>query len=162
MDDPLADSYLRHYGTVYRFVRRRTATRQDAEDLTHEVFEAAVAALAQARLQAPPPLAWLYTVARRRLIDARRRLSSSGEPLGAGAQSSDDRAYGPRVVETLVEALGCLTDAQRRVIVLKIFEGLTFAEIAARLGASEDACKMRFARGLARLREELEQKGVTP
>jgi DNA-directed RNA polymerase specialized sigma24 family protein len=44
-----------------------------------------------------------------------------------------------------------------RVIALKLFDGLSFAEIAVRLDSSEEACKMRFSRGLAKLRTELER-----
>jgi RNA polymerase sigma factor (sigma-70 family) len=158
MDDPLALSYRRHFDDVYRFVRRRSSAA-DAEDVTQEVFAAAAVALAGARVEVPPPLAWLYTVARRRLADLTRRRvspeSSSANDLPAG-----ERTYGPQVGRELAAAFGRLTDAQRRVIVLKLFDGRSFVEIAALLGSSENACKMRFSRGLAKLREELERKGI--
>jgi len=158
MDDPLAVSYRRHFDDVYRFVRRR-ATAADAEDLTQEVFAAAAVALADARVEAPPPLAWLYTVARRRLVDLARRRASS-DSSAADDRTAEERTYGPQVGRALADAFTRLTDAQRRVIVLKLFDGRSFAEIAALLGSSEGACKMRFSRGLATLREELERKGI--
>jgi RNA polymerase sigma factor (sigma-70 family) len=158
MDDPLAISYRRHFHDVYRFVRRR-ASAAEAEDLTQEVFAAAAVALGDARVEAPPPLAWLYTVARRRLVDLARRRVSPESPSGT-ERLVHERTYGPQVGRELVAAFGQLTDAQRRVIVLKLFDGRSFAEIAALLGSSESACKMRFSRGLARLREELERKGI--
>src|SRR2546421_481790 len=157
MDDPLAVSYRRHFDDVYRFVRRR-ATAADAEDLTQEVFAAAAVALADARVEAPPPLAWLYTVARRRLVDLARR-ASWVEPA-ANERTAEERTYGPQVGRELAAAFARLTDAQRRVIALKLFDGRSFAEIAALLGSSEGACKMRFSRGLATLREELERQGM--
>ncbi len=158
MDDPLAVSYRRHFDDVYRFVRRR-ATAAEAEDLTQEVFAAAAVALADARVEAPPPLAWLYTVARRRLIDlARRRVSA--ESTSPNERSGGEPTYGPHVGRELVAAFGQLTDAQRRVIVLKLFDGRSFGEIAALVGSTESACKMRFSRGLGKLREELERKGI--
>ena len=116
-------------------------------------------ALADARLEAPPPLAWLYTVARRRLVDLARRRASPELPAG-GDRPPDERSYGPQVARELAAAFGQLTDAQRRVIVLKLFDGWSFAEIGGLLGSSESACKMRFSRGLTRLREELERKGI--
>jgi RNA polymerase sigma-70 factor (ECF subfamily) len=155
MDDPLAVSYRRHFEDVYRFVRRR-APAADAEDLTHEVFTAAAAALADERVEAPPPLAWLYTVARRRLIDQARRKPSPVLPPA----EADEQGYGAEVAGALAAAFRLLTDAERRVIVLKLFDGRPFAEIAAELKTSEQACKMRFSRGLGRLREELERKGI--
>jgi RNA polymerase sigma factor (sigma-70 family) len=157
MDDPLAVSYRRHFDDVYRFVRRRT-TAAEAEDLTQEVFAAAAVALADARVEAPPPLAWLYTVARRRLVDLARRRASPESPAGDGP--ADERTYGPQVGRELAAAFAHLTNAQRRVIVLKLFDGRSFADIAALVGSSESACKMRFSRGLGKLREELERKGI--
>ena len=158
MDDPLAVSYRRHFNDVYRFVRRR-ATATEAEELTQEVFAAAAAALADARVEAPPPLAWLYTVARRRLVDlARRRALPGSDPVDEPL--ADERTYGLQVGRELAAAFRQLTDAQRRVIVLKLFDGRSFAEIAAVVGSSESACKMRFSRGLAVLRQELERRGI--
>jgi RNA polymerase sigma-70 factor (ECF subfamily) len=164
MDEHAAAPWRHQYGSVYRFVRRRAASREDAEDVTQEVFEAATVALARARLDAEaPPLAWLYTVARRRLID-RLRLSAQATGTLDPELVADlgERSYGPAIVRALLEGLGTLDEAQRRVVVLKVFEGRSFAEIAAELGASEEACRMRLSRGLAALRRQLETKGVTP
>jgi len=47
-------------------------------------------------------------------------------------------------------------------VVLKQLRGLSFADIAARVGATEEACKMRFARGLEALRRDLEREGLEP
>jgi RNA polymerase sigma-70 factor (ECF subfamily) len=163
VDEHATAPWRRQYGSVYRFVRRRTASRQDAEDVTQEVFEAAVAALGQARLKAEaPPLAWLYTVARRRLVDRLRAARPAGAALDLEAQVGGEHAYGPALVSALVDGLRSLDEGQRRVIVLKLLEGRSFAEIAAEVGASEEACRMRFSRGLARLRRYLAEKGVTP
>lgn len=164
MDDRATASWRRHYGSVYRFVRRRSPSREDAEDVTQEVFEAAATALAKARLDAEPPLAWLYAVARRRLVDRLRIPAAQQTPLNEGAFVDDrgERAYAPAIVQALVEGLRSLDEGQRRVVVSKLFEGRSFAEIAAELEVSEEACRMRFSRGLARLRHQLEEKGVTP
>jgi DNA-directed RNA polymerase specialized sigma24 family protein len=45
---------------------------------------------------------------------------------------------------------------------MKLLEGRTFAEIAALVGASEPACKMRFARGLEAVRAQLREQGFEP
>lgn len=152
------------YEAIYRFVRRRAASREDAEDVTQEVFASAVRALAEARLtEEAPAVAWLYTVARRRLADRLRR--EYRQPLvsdSAISTSEDERLYGPAIVRALRDGLRELDDQQRQVVVLKLFEGRKFAEIAAIVGASEQACRARFSRGLASLRAYLAEKGVTP
>jgi RNA polymerase sigma-70 factor (ECF subfamily) len=53
--------------------------------------------------------------------------------------------------ERLERALESLSEAQREVIVLRKLEEWTFPEIAARLGKSEDACRMAFARAMSAL-----------
>jgi RNA polymerase sigma factor (sigma-70 family) len=165
MNEHPAEPWRRQYGSVYRFVRRRASSREDAEDLTQEVFEAAISALSQARLAAEtPPLAWLYTVARRRLIDrfkAPVRVGASLDPEDV-CGVNHERAYGPSIVNALLEGLRSLDEAQRRVVVMKVLEGRSFAEIAVEVDATEEACRMRLSRGLANLRRQLERKGVTP
>jgi RNA polymerase sigma-70 factor (ECF subfamily) len=53
--------------------------------------------------------------------------------------------------QRLEAALDAMTDAERELIVLRKFEELTFPEMAARLGKSEDACRMAFSRAMAAL-----------
>jgi RNA polymerase sigma-70 factor (ECF subfamily) len=70
---PLSDAALRqHRAQVFKYLRRRTASDELAEDLTQEVFEAAAAHL-ETLDGAKPLLAWLYRVAHNRLIDELRR-----------------------------------------------------------------------------------------
>jgi RNA polymerase sigma-70 factor (ECF subfamily) len=163
MDEFAISSYRRHYDSVYRFVRRRAASSQEAEDLTQEVFEAALAAFAAQRLVGEPSLPWLYTVAERRLIGVWRRSvkTESLDPDSAPALPSAE-SYGSRVSETLLVGLRDLPKGQREVVVLKLLQGRAFAEIASRLGISEEACRMRLSRGLATLRDHLEAEGVEP
>jgi RNA polymerase sigma-70 factor (ECF subfamily) len=70
--------------------------------------------------------------------------------------------YGPDVARALRRAIASLPEAQRAVVVLKLIEGWRFREIAARLGVSEAACKMRLARALEQLRDALDEEGVRP
>jgi RNA polymerase sigma-70 factor, ECF subfamily len=163
MTDPAAEAFERHYGSVFRFVRRRSSGRDEAEDLTQEVFAAAVAALGEARVESPPPLSWLYTVAQRRLIDAARRGRVLPVTVAAEAErATREPVYGSEVARSLARAVAELPESQRAVVVAKLWEGRSLAEIAGRLGTSEAACKMRFARGLAQLRDRLKEEGVEP
>jgi RNA polymerase sigma factor (sigma-70 family) len=157
VDDLAAQAFKRHYRQLYGFVRRRTACDVDAEDVVAEVFADAAAALDRFRPGATPVLAWLYTVARRRLADEARR--SSRVPSFAAAETVE---YGADVARAIKRALEALPEGQRRVVVLKLIEGWSFREIAEQLGTSEAACKMRLSRALERLRDALEQEGVEP
>ena len=70
--------------------------------------------------------------------------------------------YGPSVAASLRAAVDRLPDAQRRVVVLKLLRGASFAEVAVALGTSEEAARMRFSRALRSVRADLEKEGIEP
>jgi RNA polymerase sigma-70 factor (ECF subfamily) len=156
----------RHYPEVYRYVRRRSQSREDAEDVTQTVFAQATAGLERSTAGSPPALAWLYTVARRRLIDEhRRRYATEARviPLDeARLEHREPEDYGIAIAQALAHGIASLPAEQREVVVLKVVEGRRFAEIAARLGVSEEACRTRLSRALRSLRTRLEEEGITP
>jgi RNA polymerase sigma-70 factor (ECF subfamily) len=155
--DPTEQAFRRHYAEVYRFVRRRTQSDADAEDLAQQVFADASASL---RVDGRPPIAWLYAVAKRRFADAARREArrAAFPPL-----LTDHAAeYGPSVAASLRAAVDRLPETQRRVVVLKLLRGASFAEIATELGTSEEAARMRFSRALRSVRTDLEKEGIEP
>ena len=155
MNDVADRAFRRHYDQVYRYVRRRTHDHHRAEELTQQVFADAAASL---RETGGPPLAWLYTVAKRRFADEARKRGAQVALAPAAAPVE----YGPEVASSLRRALAALPEGQRQVVVLKLLRGVRFAEIAEKLGLSEAAAKMRFVRALEALRAELEREGVTP
>jgi RNA polymerase sigma-70 factor (ECF subfamily) len=157
VDDLAERAFRRHYGQVYRFVRRRTGDHHRAEELTQQVFADAAASL---RESPSPALAWLYTVARRRFADEVRRNTLENGLAITAVPSAETREYGPNLAVALSNALARLPEAQRQVAVLKLVRGARFAEIGRLLGVSEAAAKMRFVRALEALRSELEQEGV--
>jgi RNA polymerase sigma-70 factor, ECF subfamily len=152
-----------HYRKVWRFVRRRAASAEDAEDLTQEVFANAAASL-DSRGTDSATLAWLYTVARRRLADeARRRgrLAKASLDLVADPAAPEAR-YGREVSRALDAALSRMPDGQRRVVLGRLIQGRSFADLCRELGTTEEACRMRFMRGLQLLREEFTKEGLEP
>lgn len=155
----------RHYDLVFRYVRRRTRSQSDAEDITQEVFADAAAALArQASLTEQQTLAWLYTVAKRRLVDEARRSARRVDPVDVPLElaPTPESEYGPGVAAEIVHALRELPEPQREVVLMKVFDGRSFAEIAGRLGISEAAAKMRCVRGLEAVRAMLRHEGIQP
>jgi RNA polymerase sigma-70 factor (ECF subfamily) len=153
----------RQYKEILGFVRRRTGTSADAEDITQEVFASAAEQLSRSTSSAPPTLGWLYTVARRRLVDeARQRRRPETVSLELVREPEAESEYGDSVARAFDSALGRLTEGQRVVVLLRLLEGRSFAEIARRVAATEEACRMRFMRGLEQLRTELEREGITP
>jgi RNA polymerase sigma-70 factor (ECF subfamily) len=157
----LGDAFREHRRAIFLYLLRRTGDADRAEDLTQEVFAEAVAALPRLFVDRKPLLPWLYTVARRRAIDAARR--DRLVPCGSLEDVSADvaeRAPGADL-GVVVEAVRTLPATQRAVVLMRLFEGRSFAEIGIALDAAESACRMRFSRAMRALRRSLEQAGFT-
>jgi RNA polymerase sigma-70 factor (ECF subfamily) len=158
----LAAVYERHRYKVYRYLLRRTGSADEAEELTQRVFADAVDSLARGS-RPDSVAAWLFAVAERRFVDEIRRRTRAANFIRAQPEPpKSDLDYGPAVAQALRRSLKRLPDDQREIVVMKIFEGRTFADIADRVGATEAACKMRFSRGIRLLRQMLDQEGFTP
>jgi RNA polymerase sigma-70 factor, ECF subfamily len=160
----IENAFRLHRTEIYRYLRRRTKSSDQAEELTQQVF--ADAALTLSRMDASPAslVGLLYTIARRRFADEARRIGNHGErvPLEAIDDELPAPEYGSHLAHAIREAIAQLPDEQRRVVCLKLIEGCSFAEIASLTGATEAAAKMRFQRGLAAVRRELERQGIEP
>jgi RNA polymerase sigma-70 factor, ECF subfamily len=152
--------YERYASLVFTFAVRLLGTRADAEDLLQEVF---LQVWRQAQSYNPArgsPEAWLITMTRSRAIDklrsTRRRDTIPVPPneptrLAGGAQEeSPTRASEVRLMVEGV--LTKLPEAQRIVLELAYFDGLSQSEIAARLREPLGTVKTRIRAGLERLR----------
>ena len=150
-------------GTAFRLIRRVLRDPAPAEDVLQEVFWQVWqdARLYDARRGSP--LGWLLMRAKARAIDRlrsiRRREKTFVMPVDeARAPASDAGADNPGAAEdrgVVESALDRLPDAQRRVIELAFYEGLTQTEIATRLGQPLGTVKTRARLGLERLRGAL-------
>jgi RNA polymerase sigma-70 factor (ECF subfamily) len=160
---PAADPLRRHYREILGYVRSRVGSDEEAAEITQDVFAAAAEDLARSAGDAPPTLSWLYTVARKRLVDeTRRRGRVDLVSLEAVRDPGTEEGYGEAVRRALDASLAEMTEGQRQVVVLRLIEGWSFREIADGVGVTEEACRMRFMRGLEQLRDDFEQEGLTP
>jgi RNA polymerase sigma-70 factor (ECF subfamily) len=153
-----------HYERILRFVRQRTHSEAEAEDIAQTVFAEAAAKLEDFKPGATPVLAWLYTVAQRRLIDGARERTRRGNTVSLAAveELAASPQYGSELGEALGKALEALPAEHGRVLRMRLIQGRSFAEIGTRIGCTEAAAKMRFARGLSAIRADLEREGITP
>lgn len=107
-------------------------------------------------------MAWLARIAereirdradyhRRQRRDAAREVGLDEVPIAAAARSALSQVILDEEARRLEAALEMLAPDYREVILLRKFEELTFRQIAERLGRSEDACRMLFARAMTAL-----------
>jgi RNA polymerase sigma-70 factor (ECF subfamily) len=158
--DAFARFYDRYAPLVYPLVLRTVRDAADAADVLQEVFWESwqnAGAYDPARGSAE---AWLVTRARTRAIDRVRAVRRRGETFVApvdeavaaapvvldAAEQAEDRSL-------VMRALARLPEAQREVIELAYYRGLTQTEIAARTRQPLGTVKTRLRLGLERLRE---------
>jgi RNA polymerase sigma-70 factor (ECF subfamily) len=146
---------------VYRYLRRMTGNHEDAADLTQEVFVRAYRGLA--RFEGRSGLrTWLLRIATNAYLDQRARLNRQALPLDAVASWADSPDHGPESVAErrewvarVEEAIRALPPRQRAALVLRLYGGHTYAEVADILGCAEGTVKASVFAALARLRARL-------
>lgn len=150
---------VRKYRDRYvRFAARMLGSADAAEDALQDAFVRAFDQLAQC--QDPDKfVGWFFLILRNRCYAERRR-DKDRVPLDAAhavpaAERTDGAMEATERRQALQQALLELTPEQREVFVLKHIEGLSYGEMAERLGTSVPSLKMRMHRAYDRLREEL-------
>jgi RNA polymerase sigma-70 factor (ECF subfamily) len=150
------DLYEQNFDRVYAFVARRVSSREEAQDLTAEVFHQALASLESFKWQGAPFIAWLYGIAANVLSAYWQKLGRSPEQLVEDwDQGGSDEIERRAMLSELVQSL--LPD-QRTVIVRRFIEERGIREIARELGRSEGAIKQLQLRALENLRERMGRK----
>jgi RNA polymerase sigma-70 factor (ECF subfamily) len=153
--------YRDHAPALFRFLIRLTGNETDTRDVLQEIF---------IRLAKSPglldgiaaPRSYLFRMAHRLVIDRHRREKAR--------QHYDDRAYQERdsfaqpepladdavwIQKALASSLDALPPEQKAVVVLKVWEEMTFAEIAGVLDISANTAASRYRYALDKLRDEL-------
>jgi RNA polymerase sigma-70 factor (ECF subfamily) len=147
--------YRRHVDAVYRYALRRDPGA--AEDVVADVFLVAWRRLDDVPAEAE--LAWLLGVARRVLANGRRsgrrqealreRLAREREPLGAGPLD------GLLVDAAIHQALACLPERDRELLLLIAWEDLDHSTVARVMGCTSANVAVRLHRAKRRLAREL-------
>lgn len=159
--DEVRRLYERHARSIYRYLSRMVG-REDAEDLTQQVFLKLITRLGHCEARSDAPCsAWLRRVAHNLAIDHLRapRLSSA-DPEDVAYSSADELS--DERGRCLFEALAALPLSQREVVVLRYMAGLSPGEIASLLGRTEDSIHCLHHRGRGTLKRELTRRGAAP
>lgn len=153
----LADLYDAHVPALYAFVVNLTRSPAESEDILHDLFlkvardERRFRALAQ-------PKSYLFAMAHRAVIDGIRRAETRQRRHENDAgpaplfQPSPDQAFFQAEV---AGALAGLPVEQRAVVHLKLWEDLTFDQIAEMLGIPANTAASRYRYAIDKMRERL-------
>lgn len=157
--------YREHADTLVRYFMVRTGDAEVSLDLTAEVMARAFTKRSSYRGETDlSASAWLYTIASRQLSTFRRRkkveqkaLRRLGLERTEPIPDAEIRMVERDTLEELLAGLGAglseLTPAQREVVELRFFEGLSYADIAIKLGIGEGAARGRVMRAMEVLRK---------
>lgn len=172
-DRRIAEVIARERRRLGSFIRRRVADPGDAEDILQDVFSELVESVRMVR-----PIeqvgAWLFQVARNRIIDRFRRRSAAPAQVSADAEAHDSIATlaellpspraGPEaqyarrlLVEELDAALEELPPEQRDVFIAHELEGESFRDLAQRTGVNVNTLLSRKRYAVLYLRDRLQQ-----
>jgi RNA polymerase sigma-70 factor (ECF subfamily) len=155
--------YEKHAASIFRYLYAHLGDRLDAEDLTSDVFMKAWHTLPSYRERGVPFLAYLFRIARNRLIDYYRHnrhlLEISPEIEENQADTDPDPAESLLTrtgYQELSEVLGKLKDDYRTVLVLRIINQLSPEETAIVMRRSTGSVRVMQHRALEALRQVIE------
>jgi len=154
-----AELYESNFPRVYGYIARRVPTRQDAEDLTSEVFHEALRSLAQFEWRGVPFAAWLLGIAGKRLASRWRRNGKRPE-VSADVSERLSVESGIEAAAMLEQLVRELPPDQGLVIHRRFVEEKNLREIALELGRSEGAVKQLQFRALQNLRLRMGERHV--
>lgn len=150
----LYDSYAEK---IYRFLYFRTFQKELAEDLTSQTFLKAMDKIQLFRSDRGTFQAWLYQIARNLLIDEFRRRKPTENIEAhydiAGSTNLETETQTQMSVEALQELIRTLPEEAQELVTMRLWDELSYAEIAVVTGKTEGSLKMQFSRIIAQLRQ---------
>jgi RNA polymerase sigma-70 factor (ECF subfamily) len=147
-----AELYEQNFARVNAFFARRVPTREEAQDLTAEVFHQALASIGSFKWQGAPFIAWLYGIAANLLSCHWKKV---GRNTAAEEVDLADVGDGIERSVMLAELVETLPPDQRLVVVHRFIKQRSIREIAGDLGRSEGAVKQLQLRALENLRARI-------
>jgi len=157
------DEWLTRHGPAMLLLARQIVpARADAEDVVQEAF----IRFWGARDRATDPVAYLFACVRSAALDWRRMGTRRGrrEEAAARPESPGDASLFEPAVErderraAIEMAVAALPEAQREVLVMKVWAKLSFPQIGLALGIPADTAASRYRYALAKLRGQLAEE----
>jgi RNA polymerase sigma-70 factor (ECF subfamily) len=149
--------YKRYYEQIVKFVYHRIENKEEAFEITSQVFYKALENLQKYKNQGVPFSAWLFRIANNEL-NARFKKNKKTAIIildnegFAGLKLGIEESTSDHLDKALFEALNQLNIDEMELIDMRFFEKRPFKEIADILEISESNCKMRLYRIIEKLR----------
>lgn len=147
-----AEIVARCLGPSLAIARRILNDPSLAEDAVQEAF-LRVVRRREAYIPTQPFASWFYTILRNVCVDTLRRRARQARLVQEASAHQLAQARPADSDTNALDLLASLPKGERDVLVLRIVQDLSFKEVGAAMGISEEAAKKRAQRGLKRLRE---------
>jgi len=157
--DAFAALYDAYVSRIYSFIYFKTHHRETAEDLTSKTFMKALDGLESFDAKKGSFSNWLYSIARNNVIDFYRIRKSEYDINDIWDLSSSDDVErdieAKQKLEKIEKYLRKLKSEHREIIILRVWNEMSYKEISEIVGKSEASCKMIFSRSLKELKKEM-------
>ncbi|MFH0776252.1 MAG: sigma-70 family RNA polymerase sigma factor [Patescibacteria group bacterium] len=144
---------------IYAFIFYKTFHRELAEDLTSQTFIKALEKINSFSPKKGSFNTWIYAIARNSVIDhfrTQKKVQNIEDVFDLASNENIATEFTQKSEFAEVHAgLQKISPRQREIIILRIWEGYKFREIAEILGKTEAAIKMDFFRGIKSLKKEI-------
>jgi len=154
-----AKLYELFYDKIFRYVRFKTGSSPDAEDI-EEVFLRMLESIQSFKWKSHPFSSWLFRIAHNLIVDYFRKgsrhktapLEEARDHVGASAIDMDQRLDTKLSVERVQRVMVQLTDLQKEIMSLRFGAGLSVRETAEATGKNENAVKASQHAAVKKLR----------
>ncbi|MEK6795299.1 MAG: sigma-70 family RNA polymerase sigma factor [Spirochaetota bacterium] len=150
--------YERYVERIYAFVYAKTFHRETAEDIVSETFMKALNKIASFDTTKGTVQAWLYRIASNAVIDHYRRAKRTTASDTIEIAEEHDYAHDISEREAHAKAMKLLAgiDPKKRdIIVMRVWQEMSFKEIADVFGENEPQVKMTFYRAVSALKKAM-------
>lgn len=156
--DAFAELYDLYVDKIYKFIFFRTSHRETAEDLTSLTFTKALEKIKDFNIELGYFSAWIYRIARNTVIDFyRTKKNKQNSELTEETEDENNVEYDIDIkcsLEKVKTQIDKLSKEQKDILIMRIWDGLSYEEISKIVGKSEANCKVITSRALSMIRKE--------
>lgn len=151
--------YDQYFKKIYTFIYYKISQKEITEDLVSDTFTKALYSINKFKIDKGTFSAWLYRIARNTVIDY-YRISKQTYSLDNAIEMGIENNFANDMdvaiqLNEVKDKLSQLSEQQQEIIILRVWEQLSYKEISEIIGKSEASCKMAFSRGIKELRLSL-------
>lgn len=150
--------YNQYFPKIYNFIYYKVQNKEQTEDLVSETFHKLIKNLQQFDNSRGKFSTWIYQIARNTVIDFFRNHHQTSDIEDAfdiaSTEDIERQTDASLKLEKVEKYLKTLKAEQREIIVLRVWEDLSYKEIADIIGKKESAVKMQFIRSIKKVKQE--------